>query len=172
MSLFDQLRQVYQARRKDLKERFDRHVSFGDLLSDRWELAQFLGFGAGSSCYDNVLVLGAVVVGRDCWIGPNVILDGRGGLTIGDNVTVSAGAQLYSHSTVRRTVSGGTAPEERAPTRIGSNVYIGPQAVVTMGVTIGDGAVIGAMSLVDRNIPAGMKAWGVPARPQGAVDVG
>jgi len=53
---------------------------------------------------------------------------------------------------------------EKTPTKIGSGVYIGPQSVVQMGVTVGDQTVIGAMSFVNCDIPSGVRAWGVPAR--------
>jgi acetyltransferase-like isoleucine patch superfamily enzyme len=114
-----------------------------------------------------VLILGDVKVGKKTWIGPNVILDGSGGLEIGDYCSISSGVQIYTHHTVKRATSMGEAEVERAPTRIGSGVYIGPQSVIQMGVVIGDGAVIGAMSFVNRDIPAGSKAWGVPANVQG-----
>lgn len=146
---------------------FDRRVSIGDLLTDRWQNAARYGFGEGSSCYDNVLILGDVKVGCHSWIGPNVVLDGKGGLEIGDHCSISAGVQIYSHHTVQRSISMGQADIERAPTKIGSGVYIGPNSVVEMGVTIGDRAVIGAMSLVKNDIPADTKAWGCPARCNG-----
>src|ERR1043166_5283233 len=143
---------------------FGRNVSTGDLLTDRWEIARDYGFGEGTSCYDNVLILGEVKVGKNCWIGPNVILDGSGGgLRIGDYVDISAGVQIYTHDTVQRVISGGTAPVEYAPTRIGSRVYIGPQTVISRGVTIGDRVIIGAMSFVCSDIPSDAKAWGIPA---------
>jgi acetyltransferase-like isoleucine patch superfamily enzyme len=164
MDLLADIRAVLAKLRQEMQEKYRRHVSAGDLLTDRWETARHLGFGEGSSCYDNVLVLGDVTVGKHCWIGPNVILDGSGGLTIGDHVDVCAGAQIYTHSTVRRAVSGGKEPVTHAPTRLGSRIYIGPQTVIAMGVTIGDGATIGTMSLVDRDVPAGAKVWGIPAR--------
>jgi acetyltransferase-like isoleucine patch superfamily enzyme len=170
MPIAAELRTLYAELRAAMKQRFDRHVPLGDLLTDRWERAAFLGWGEGTSCYDNVLILGDVTVGRHCWIGPNVILDGRGGLSIGDYVDISAGVQIYSHHTVRRVLSRGAAPIDQAPTRIGSGVYIGPQCVIQMGVTIGDNAVIGAMSLVNRDLPGGCRAWGVPARIQGPSD--
>jgi len=147
-----------------MRARFHRGVSVGDLLTDRWDRARFEGFGEGSSCYDNVLVLGSVTVGRNCWIGPNVILDGSGGLVIGDHVDISAGVQIYSHHTVRRATTLGAAPVDKAPTTIGSGVYLGPNSVVQMGVTIGNGAVIGAMSFVNHDIPDGARAWGSPVR--------
>src|SRR3984893_16795188 len=145
---------------RDKRETHRRHVSVGDLLMDRWQIARDYGFGEGTSCYDNVLILGDVKVGKHCWIGPNVILDGQGGLTIGDHCDISAGAQIYTHHTIARCLSGGVAAVERAPVRIGSRVYIGPQCVVEKGVTIGDGVIIGAMSLVNRDLPSGTRAWG------------
>src|SRR4051794_40299178 len=82
-SLLSALRDTLVELRRDKREKFRRHVSVGDLLTDRWEIARDYGFGEGTSCYDNVLILGDVRVGRNCWIGPNVILDGQAGLTIG-----------------------------------------------------------------------------------------
>ncbi|HEY2892234.1 MAG TPA: acyltransferase [Dongiaceae bacterium] len=167
MDLLADIRALLAKLRREMQEKYRRHVSTGDLLSDRWETARNLGFGEGSSCYDNVLVLGDVTVGKHCWIGPNVILDGSGGLTIGDHVDVCAGSQIYTHTTVRRAVSGGKEPVTHAPTHLGSRIYIGPQTVIAMGVTIGDGVTIGTMSLVDRDVPAGAKVWGIPARQRG-----
>jgi acetyltransferase-like isoleucine patch superfamily enzyme len=150
--------------RREKREQFRRHVPVGDLLTDRWETAHDYQFGEGTSCYDSTLIIGDVTVGKHCWIGPNVILDGQGGLIIGDFCDISAGVQIYTHHTVARCLSGGVAPVEKAPVRIGSRVYIGPQTVIEKGVTIGDGVVIGAMSLINRDVPSGVRAWGIPAK--------
>jgi acetyltransferase-like isoleucine patch superfamily enzyme len=158
------LRTVLSELGREKREKYQRHVSVGDLLTDRWEIAREHGFGEGTSCYDNVLILGTVSVGRHCWIGPNVVLDGLGGLSIGDYVDISAGVQIYSHDTVRRVGSGGVDPIEYAPTRIGSRVYIGPQTVIQKGVVIGDDVVIGALSFVNENIATGTRTYGAPAR--------
>lgn len=147
------------------KRQFDRRVSVGDLLTERADNAAAYGFGEGTTMYDNVLVRGDVKVGRNTWIGPGCILDGTGGeLLIGDWCSISAGAQIYTHHTVNRSISLGELPIDYAPTTIGDGVYIGPNAVVQMGVRIGDRAIIGANSLVNRDIPAGAKAYGSPAR--------
>jgi acetyltransferase-like isoleucine patch superfamily enzyme len=163
MDLSRSIRDLILDLRHEKRQKFRRHVSVGDLLTDRWEIARDYGFGEGTSCYDNVLILGDVKVGKHCWIGPNVILDGQGGLTIGDHCDISAGAQIYTHQTVARCLSGGIAAVAQAPVRIGSRVYIGPQCVIQQGVTIGDGVAIGAMSLVNHDIPSGARAWGLPA---------
>ena len=159
---WENITKIHRVLRNERKQKYKRTTSFGDLFTDRWERANFCGFGEGTSCYDNVLILGDVEVGKNCWIGPNVILDGSGGLSIGDHCDISAAVQIYSHDTVRRTVSLGKEDIEYAATKIGSGVYIGPQTIIQKGVTIGNHAIIGAMSLVNRDIPSGYKAWGVP----------
>jgi acetyltransferase-like isoleucine patch superfamily enzyme len=163
-NLLDELKEAYRNLRNEMMRKFERHVSFGDLISDRWETAKAYGFGEGSSCYDNVLIKGEVTVGRNTWIGPNCILDGVGGLTIGDYCSVSAGVQLYTHDTVNWSTSLGAAPEDKAPVTIGNGVYLGPNVVVEKGVTIGDRAVVGAMSFVNKDIPPDSRAWGCPAK--------
>lgn len=148
---------------------WNRSLPFGDYIVDRWQKARELGFGEGASIYDSALVMGDVAVGKNTWIGPFTVLDGSGGLEIGDNCSISAGVQIYTHDTVKWAISGGTEQVERAFVRIGNNCYIGPNAIISQGISIGNGCVIGANSLVNSDIPDGMKAWGNPARCQGAV---
>ena len=162
-TLLENIKQIIKELRSDMFTKFKRHVSIGDLLSDREETAKFYGFGDGTSCYNNVLILGNVKVGQNTWIGPNVILDGSGDLTIGDYVSISAGVQIYTHHTVEWSVSLGKKPVKKMSTHIGSGVYIGPNSVIQMGVRIGDGAVIGAMCFVNKDVPAGAKYFGIPA---------
>ena len=138
-------------------------------MTDRRRNAAEYDFGEGTSCYDNVLIIGDVEVGRHTWIGPGVVLDGSGGLSIGDYCSISAGVQIYTHHTIEWAQSFGKAEPERRPVRIGSGVYIGPNSVIQMGVSISDRVVIGAMSFVNRDIPAGMRAWGSPAQIVGPV---
>ena len=162
--MFGQLKRFLATRRNEISKRYRRTLPFGDYISDRWDKAQTLGFGEGTSIYDTAHVFGDVTVGRNTWIGPFTILDGSGGLAIGDNCSISAGVQIYSHDTVEWAVSGGVAPYSYAPTRLGNNCYIGPNCVIAKGVTIGDEAIIGANSLVLSDVPARAKAYGTPAR--------
>lgn len=164
MSLLEQLQTFLAGRRSEIDERYHRTLPFGDYVSDRWEKATALGFGEGSSIYDTAHVFGDVEIGPNTWVGPFTILDGSGGLRIGAHCSISAGVQIYTHDTVKWAQTGGMAEYVYAPTRIGDNCYIGPQSVIAKGVTIGDGAVIGAMSLVLHDIPPGATAFGTPAR--------
>lgn len=168
--LLGDLRALWLARRREVDARYRRTLPLADYVVDRWEKARELGFGEGTSIYDSALVIGEVAVGPNTWIGPSVVLDGSGGLRIGSNCSISAGVQIYSHDTVRWAISGGRAGPERAPTVVGNNCYIGPNAVIAKGVHIGDGCVIGAQSLVLTDVPAGSKAWGTPCRVVGPVE--
>ena len=165
--LLRNLRGFWLERRRAVDASFRRTLPFGDYVVDRWEKARELGFGEGTSIYDSALVLGDVKVGANTWIGPNVVLDGSGGLSIGSYCSISAGVQIYSHDSVRWALSGGDAAYEHAPTRIGNNCYIGPHTVIAKGVSIGDGCLVGAHSLVLADIPAGAKAFGSPCRVTG-----
>jgi len=165
--LLQNLRALWLTRRREVNAAYQRSLPLADYVVDRWEKARELGFGEGSSIYDSVLVLGDVRVGTNTWIGPFVVLDGSGGLTIGSNCSISAGVQIYSHESVAWALSGGTASYRHAATSIGDNCYIGPHVVVAMGVRIGDRCVIGAQSLVLGDIPDGSKAFGAPCRVVG-----
>ena len=167
--LLEQLRSLWRRQRDNLDAKFDRSVSFGDYVVDRWEKAAALGFEEGSSIYDSAIVFGDVVVGKNTWIGPFVVLDGEGGLEIGNNCSISSGVQIYSHDTVKWAISGGKLPYQYDKTTIGHNCYIGPNVVVGKGVTIGDRCIVGANSLVLSSLPSGSKAYGTPCRVVGKI---
>src|SRR3954453_17157918 len=99
------------------------------------------------------------------------MLDGSGGLEIGATCSISTGVHIYTHDTVRWALSGGEHEPERAPVRIGDRTYVGAQAVVIKGVTIGARCVVRAGSLVNRDVPDGTIVDGVPARVRGRVAI-
>lgn len=92
-------------------------------------------------------------------------------ISIGDNVYITNGCQFVTHD-------GGTlilrkeVPdlEITAPIKIGSDVYIGLNSLILPGVTIGNRVIIGAGSVVNKDIPDGSVAAGVPARVVKSVD--
>ena len=156
------LLRVYKRLFYGKKNKFDRGLPFADCFVDRWEKAEALGFGKGTSIYDSSLVLGDVKVGENSWIGPNTVLDGSGGLEIGSNCSISAGVQIYSHDSVNWSISGGKEKYEYAKTIIEDNCYIAPNVIIQKGVRIEKGSIIGANSFVNKDIPAGSKAFGTP----------
>ena len=163
-SLFDKIQELVFDLQKEKQKKFNRVLPFGDYFVDRWEKAKLLGFGKEASIYDNVVVIGDVAVGDYTWIGPNVILDGSGGLLIGCYCSISAGVQIYSHDSIYWALSGGKEAYQYKKTIIEDNCYIGPNTIIQKGVTIGRGSVIGANSFVNKDIPSQSKAYGSPVK--------
>lgn len=171
LELIQELQRIYKLLRIRMKEKWNRDLPFEELLFDRWERAKQLGFGEGVSIYHNSYVYGDVKVGKHTWIGPFTLLDGSGGLKIGDYCSISSGVQIYTHDTVKWAVSGGRAEYERLPVKIGNCCYIGPQTVIAKGVIIGDHCIVGACSFVNHDVPAYSIVAGVPGKVIGKVVV-
>ena len=93
-----------------------------------------------------------------------VILDG-GGITFGDNVFIApqCGFHTAGHPIDADTRNSGL--EYAKPITIGSSCWLASKVVVCGGVTIGEGCVIGAGSVVTRDIPPHTLAAGNPCRP-------
>ena len=79
-------------------------------------------------------------------------------ITIGDNTIVGYNTVILGHEYLLR-------EWRRGPVVIGKNVVIGANCTILPGVVIGDGAVISAMSLVNKDVPPGAVVGGVPIRP-------
>lgn len=111
-------------------------------------------------------IVGKPRIADDVWIGAFCVIDGSGGLDIGRGCDISAGAQIYTHSTVRRAVSAGRFPIERRATSIGDYCHVGAGAVILMGCTIGAHSIIGAGAVVleGTSAPAHSLVVGNPAR--------
>ncbi len=112
-------------------------------------------------------IVGEPSIGEGTWIGAFTLIDGQGGLTIGRGCDISSGAQILTHSTVRRCLTGRAhAAVDRKPTVIEECVFIGSGAVVLMGSCIGHHSVIGAGAVVleDSVVPPYSLVVGVPAR--------
>ena len=72
--------------------------------------------------------------------------------------------QIYTADHPRTPEARRASLESGRPVRIGANVWIGGGAILLPGVTIGDDAIIGAGSVVTRDVPSGATVIGNPAR--------
>lgn len=93
-----------------------------------------------------------------------VVLDGAP-ITFGDHVFIGPNCCFTTAGHPLDPAQRNAGLEYAKPITIGNNVWIGMSVQVLPGVTIGDNAVIGAGSVVTKDIPAGMLAYGVPCRP-------
>mgnify|MGYP004004657503 FL=1 len=169
---YQNLVNVYKKQRNEIKKKWNRVLPFNELISDRWEKADYLNGLEGSSVYDNSYIFGKVSIGKNTWVGPQTILDGSGGkLSIGDFCSISAGVQIYTHNTVQWALTGGKSEYQKKSVRIGDNCYVGPNSIISMGSSVGKCSVIGSLSFVDSKIPPNSIAFGSPAKVVGKVIV-
>ena len=152
-------------------QRWNRHLPVLDVLFDRWEAGKRNGFGEKSNISHLAYIIGDVRVGRQTYIGPFTYIDGSGSLEIGDYCSIAAGVHIYSHDTIARALSGYRAPTTRAPTKIGNSCFIGPGAIITKGVTVGDHVMIAANAVVTGDVPSYAFVRGNPAVRVGRVVV-
>jgi acetyltransferase-like isoleucine patch superfamily enzyme len=124
---------------------------------------------------------GRLTIGKSVYIGDDCIVSCCNSITIGSRTLLGHGVQIFdndSHPTDRglRTrdwaaiLAGSDRPSQaihHAPISIGEDVWIGFGSIVLKGVSIGDGAVIAAGSVVTENVEPDTVVAGVPARPVG-----
>ena len=171
IELFKNIKQLNKELSAFFKNKFNRTLPINEIHSDRWEKAKSLGFGEGSSIYDNSYIFGDVQVGKNCWIGMNTIIDASGGLKIGNNCTIGAGSHIYTHDNVKATLTSYRCKIDKAPVEIGDNVYIGPQAIISKGVKIGNHSIIASQSLVNSSFPSFSIIAGTPAKKIGEIKI-
>jgi len=168
----DRIRQAYEDEDARLRREHDRSLPFQDAMFDRWDRARKLGFGEKASIYNSAVIFGSVTVGEESWIGPYVVLDGAGGsIRIGSTVSISCGVHVYTHDTIAWALTGGAIDPRRGSVSIGDRCYIGSQCVITAGVAIGNGCVVAANSVVNKDVPDGVVVGGSPARRLGQVEM-
>lgn len=104
---------------------------------------------------------GTLTVSDDVYMGHDVHVHAVEAVTIGAGTWLADGALVSNGEHVRGNL---TDVDGTGPIAIGANCFIGQRAVILGGVTIGDGARVGAGAVVTRDVPAGATAAGVPAR--------
>ena len=169
LGLFNNLQELHNQLAAGFKEQFNRAIPFSEELIDRWARGESLGFGKGTGIYDSSFVFGDVKVGEDTWIGPFTIIDGSGGLEIGNNCTISAGVHIYTHDNVFQTLTGGKQTIQRSRVTIGNCTYIAPNVIIRKGLSIGNHCVVATGSFVNTDIPSYSIAAGTPAKVIGTV---
>ena len=100
-------------------------------------------------------------LGEACTIGDRAILYALGPITIGDRATVSQGAHLCAGT---HDVDDPARPLLKPPIHIGEDAWICADSFIGPGVTVGDGAVVGARAVVMKDVGEGCIVAGNPAR--------
>lgn len=122
------------------------NVSIGDNVELRSNGSSIVKIGSGTSINRNSMIMGVVTIGENCAIAPGCCI-------VGSN-------HIFTDSTLSIKEQG----LERKGINIESDVWIGANACVMDGVTIGRGSIIGAGSVVTKNIPSYSIAVGNPCK--------
>ena len=166
------LRSTLDYGRKKMHAKFNRHVSTGNILNNRWELAKKFNWGDDSSVYDDCLIFGDVNVGLNCWVGPFTISDGNAfPIEIGDWTSIGAGTHIYTHHTIDQSLSGGEFKPATAAVTIGKNCFISPQVMIAPGTKIGNCCFVTAQSYVEGSFPDFSIISGNPSKIVGKIEV-
>lgn len=121
---------------------------------------------------------GQIIIGDDVYIGDATLISCAERVEIGSHSLIAHGVQIFDNNShpveaeiraidydISRGVrAGARAPISRAPVTLGKNVWIGLNAVILRGVNIGEGAVVGAGSVVTKNVAPYTMVAGNPAR--------
>jgi UDP-2-acetamido-3-amino-2,3-dideoxy-glucuronate N-acetyltransferase len=135
--------------------------------------------GIGTHIWQFCVVLPGARIGQDCNVNAQCLIEGD--VVVGDRVTLKPGVQLWSGLRVEDDVFIGPnvtftndkyprsrrPPDKFAQTWLRRGASIGANSTVICGVEIGAGAMIGAGSVVTRDVPPGELWFGNPARKRG-----
>lgn len=109
-----------------------------------------------------------ISLGNHVWIGHNVTIDGRGGVSIGEGCILARNIEIITSNHYFQGDDLMEVPYDKRfiskPITIKENVWLGIRAVILPGVTIGEGAVIGACSVVTKDVPPLAIVGGNPAK--------
>ena len=105
-----------------------------------------------------------IYLGTGVFLNFNCVILDVVGVHIGDRTQIGPGAQILAADHPRDPAERAAGLESGRAVRIGGNVWIGAGAIILPGVSVGDGALVGAGSEVTRDVPAGAIEGGNPTR--------
>jgi acetyltransferase-like isoleucine patch superfamily enzyme len=152
-----------------------RHPVEGEILEALDEGR--LRIGAGTllepGCWLTMAAEAEVEIGAGCFLNRNTMIAAQGRVTIGDHTMFANGCFVgdaehrYDDAELPITWQGFTS---KGPVAIGANCWFGVNCVVASGVTVGERCVIGANSVVNRDLPPRIIAAGAPAKVIRAIE--
>ena len=110
-----------------------------------------------------------VAIGDHTFVGHSVSLSASDSIRVGEHCLIASGVQISDYDghpvdAARRRAGEPTPPEGIRPVTIGNDVWIGSNAIILKGVSIGDRSVVGAGAVVTRDVPPDVVVAGNPAR--------
>lgn len=116
--------------------------------------------------YTLIINEGDVIIGDNVHISSYCLFSGKGNITIGDNVMFGSGVKIISsnHGFSKLDIPMIMQEETYADIKIENDVWVGTNVIILKGVTISEGAIIGAGAVVKKDVPPYSIVGGVPAK--------
>lgn len=107
-----------------------------------------------------------MTIGDDVTVNPYCVIQGNGGVSIGDSSLIAPGVKIFSANHIFQDPNQSIRAqgESTKGVTIGRDVWIGADCIILDGVNIADGAVIAAGSVVNRDVPSLAVMGGAPAK--------
>ena len=102
-------------------------------------------------------------IGKNCGIGDQCGLDLSELISIGDDVTLSPGTMILTSTHEMASAQHRAGKIITAPVSIGSGAWLGPRCIILPGANIGEGVVVDAGAVVNKEVPAHTRVGGIPA---------
>ena len=170
--LYRILKKPYDLWEKLFRNGWQRYMLFQVGLVPSHHIRRFVYRALGAEIGKNVVFhfrtevrgLHRLKIGDGTIIGDNALLAAQRGLTIGKNVNLSSNVSIYSGAHDHRDPYFRSTAATTHPITIGDRVWIGSNAIVLTGVTIGEGAVICAGAVVTKDVEPYTVVAGIPAK--------
>lgn len=123
--------------------------------------------GQGGDIGDFSFISADIEIGDNVHIASNVKIIGQGKVRLEEGVTIAPGVVIYTSQPNFKETGVSNRYGDDFKNLVGNviikkNAFIGANSVVGLGITIGENAIIGAMSFVNKDVPARMLAVGIP----------
>ena len=128
------------------------------IIGDHLYMADNVEIGRGGCTNPESIVK----IGNGVGIFENTIINPNSSVEIGDNTGIGAVVMIWTHGAWLDITQG--FPSDFGPVKIGKNVWLPARSIVLPNVTIGDNVVIGINSIVNRSLPDGCLAAGLPCK--------
>lgn len=129
-----------------------------------------VGRGARLAMGSKFVCGGHLSIGSRVVVGPHTVVMCNTTVQIGARSMISWNCSIFDSIGHRMWMQGQDEAEIEAPVTIGDDVWIGPYSIIMKGVTIGENSIVGAGSVVRRDVPPNSLVYGNPARRAGGVD--
>lgn len=120
--------------------------------------------GTGTKIVGPVYNNGVLKIGKNCWVGKNLTINGNGTVQIGDNCDIAPDVMFLTGGHALGTASRRAGQGEKYTIEIGNGVWLGARVTIGRTIQIGSGCVVAACACVMQTVASNTMVGGVPAK--------